>query len=128
MDRKIAQGDLDTAARVPLFGNIFLFIFRFFPIFLACYLGPSVMTDLMNAIPPQLSKIIAIFGGMLPLIGFAIILKTTVKRSFELVYFVFGFILFTNFKVSVISILVVGLVFALMDFKMGETKNDGGIA
>lgn len=126
MDRKIAAGDLDAAAKVPLYGNIFLFICRFFPIFLACYLGPNVMTGVMNSIPPQLSAIINIFGGMLPLIGFAIILKTTVKKYTELIYFVFGFILFMNFNVSVIAILVVALVFAMIDFKSGEKEAVGG--
>lgn len=77
------------------------------------------MTNVMNNIPPQVAGIIAVFGGMLPLIGFAIILKTTVKQYAELIYFVFGFILFTTFKVSVISILVVALVFAMIDFKIG---------
>ncbi|MEG0367964.1 MAG: PTS sugar transporter subunit IIC, partial [Coprobacillus sp.] len=110
-------GDLDGAAKVPIYGNIFLFVFRFFPIFLACLLGPEVMQNLMKAIPPEASAIIGIFGGMLPLIGFAIILKTCVKKYYELAFFVFGFILFTSFKLSIIAILVVSLVFAIMDFK-----------
>lgn len=119
MDKNIAKGQLDKAASVPLYGNIYLFICRFTPIFLACLLGPEVMTQVMNAIPPQASAIIGIFGGMLPLIGFAIILKTCVKQYYELLYFVFGFILFTCFNVSVIAILVVACVFALVDFRYG---------
>ncbi|MEA5017707.1 MAG: PTS sugar transporter subunit IIC [Erysipelotrichaceae bacterium] len=117
MDRKIEAGKLDQAALVPIYGNVFLFIFRFFPIFLACYLGPAVMTDVMNAIPVWLSKVIGIFGGMLPVIGFSIILKAIVKQYYQFIYFVFGFVLFTNFQVSVITVLVVALVFALVDFK-----------
>ena len=88
MDRKIEEGKLDQAALVPLYGNVFLFIFRFFPIFLACYLGPTVMTGVMNAIPVWLSKVIGIFGSMLPLIGFSIILKACVKNYSQLIYFV----------------------------------------
>ena len=117
MDKLIDEGKLDQAALVPFYGNIFLFVLRFFPIFLACYLGPEFMTKVMSAIPPQLSSIIGIFGGMLPLIGFSI--------SFELVYFVFGFILFTCFKVSVIAILAVALVFALADFRYGNAEKEG---
>ena len=119
MDRLLDAGKLDQAAMVPYYGQAFLFIFRFFPIFLACYLGPEIMTNVMNSIPAWVSGIINIFGGMLPLIGFAIILKQCVKRNFEFVYFGFGFILFTCFKVSVIAILVVALVFALADFRYG---------
>ncbi|MEA5026129.1 MAG: PTS sugar transporter subunit IIC [Erysipelotrichaceae bacterium] len=128
MDRQIAKGKLDLAANVPLYGNIFLFICRFFPIFFACLLGPEIMQSVMNAIPPQVSAIISIFGGMLPLIGFAIILKTCVKKYYELVYFVLGFVLFTSFNVSIIAILVVALVFALIDFKMGDSITKGGHA
>jgi len=126
MERNINAGKLDLAAKVPLFGNIFLFVCRFFPIFLACYLGSGVMTNVMNAIPPQLGKIIGIFGGMLPLIGFAMILRTTVKKYMELAYFVFGFVLFMNFKVSIIAILVVAIIFALVDFKFSEERAIGG--
>lgn len=128
MDRQIEEGKLDNAARVPLYGNIFLFIFRFFPIFLACLLGPEVMQQVMHAIPPQASAIIGIFGGMLPLLGFAIILKTCVKKYYEFIYFVFGFILFTSFNVSIIAILVVALVFALIDFRTSGTNATGGDA
>ncbi len=119
MSKKIQEGKLDVAANVPLFGNIFLFVCRFTPIFLACLLGPAPMQSLMNSIPSWVSSIIGIFGGMLPLIGFAIILKTCVKQSYELIYFAFGFVLYTSFGVSVISILVVSLVFALIDFRFG---------
>ncbi|MFI3283945.1 MAG: PTS sugar transporter subunit IIC [Erysipelotrichaceae bacterium] len=121
MERHLAKGDLDKAARVPITGNIFLFIGRFVPIFLACYLGPELMQQFMNAIPPYINLIVGIFGGMLPIIGFAIILKASVKRNFELIYFVFGFVLFVNFNVSVIAILVVAIVFALVDFRYGNT-------
>lgn len=119
MNKLIDEGHLDNAANVPLYGNIFLFLCRFTPIFLACLLGPAVMTNVMNSIPTWASGIIGVFGGMLPLIGFAIILKTCVKQNYELLYFVFGFILFTCFNVSVIAILVVALMFALIDFKFG---------
>ena len=126
MDRLLDQGKLDNAAAVPFYGQLFLFVFRFFPIFLACYLGPTFMQGVMNSIPAWDSAIIGIFGNMLPLIGFAIILKQRVKRNFEFIYFVFGFILFTVFKVSVIAILVVSLVFALADFRYGKTSEEGG--
>lgn len=129
MEKFIDEGKLDAAANVPIYGNVFLFIFRFFPIFLASYLGSGVMTGLMNSIPPQLTQIIGILGGMLPLIGFAIILKSIVKKYFDFAYFVLGFVLFLNFKVSVISILVVAIVLALIDFKTGESKTlEGGNA
>ena len=128
MDKQIAEGKLDAAAKVPIYGNLWLFIFRFFPIFLACYLGPTVMVNVMEQIPSQLVTIINIFGGMLPLIGFAIILKVTVKKHFELIYVVLGFVLFLNFRVSVITILVVALVLALIDFKMSARLAVGGEA
>ena len=43
--------------------------------------------------------------------------RSCVKQTYELIYFAFGFILYTSFGVSVISILVVSLVFALIDFR-----------
>lgn len=122
MDNKIEKGDLDGAALVPIYGNIFLFICRFIPIFLACLLGPEIMQNVMASVPDSVSKIIGILGGMLPLVGFGIILKTSVKKYFELAYFVLGFVLFTCFNVSVIAILVVAIVLALIEFKSFRAK------
>ena len=119
MDKAIDAGELDKAANAPIYGNIYLFLLRFTPIFLACLLGPDVMKVVMDNIPAWVAGIVGIFGSMLPLIGFSIILKQCVKKNYELIYFLFGFILFTCFKVSVIAILVVSLVFALIDFRYG---------
>jgi mannose/fructose/N-acetylgalactosamine-specific phosphotransferase system component IIC len=118
-ERLINDGKLDLAAGVPIFGNLFQFIFRFFPIFFACLLGVEVMTKFIAAIPKELSAIITIFGAMLPIIGFTLILKMIVKSNLQFVFYVFGFILFTVFKVGVIPIVIVAAVFAYLDYKFG---------
>jgi len=118
-ERLINDGKLDLAAGVPIFGNLFHFCFRFFPILFACLLGVDVMTSFINSIPKELSGIITIFGAMLPIVGFTLILKMIVKNNLQFVFFVFGFILFTVFKVSVIAIVVVAAVFAYVDYKFG---------
>jgi PTS system mannose-specific IIC component len=118
-EKLINDGKLDMAAAIPILGNLFQFIFRFFPILFACLLGAEVMTGFINMIPKQLSSIITIFGAMLPIIGFTLILKMIVKNNLQFVFFVFGFILFTVFKVSVIAIVVVAAVFAYVDYKFG---------
>lgn len=124
MERQINAGNLDRAALAPIYGNIYLFVFRFVPIFVACLVGPEVMQNVMASIPPQLGDIIRIFGGMLPLIGFAIILKATVKKNYEFIYFVLGFVLLTVFKVNIISVFVVALVLALSNFRYGKVEGE----
>ncbi len=127
-EKLINEGKLDLAAGVPIFGNLFQFIFRFFPILFACLLGVDVMTKFISSIPPQLAGIINIFGAMLPIVGFTLILKMIVKSNFQFVFFVFGFILFTVFKVSVISIVVVAAVFAYVDYTIGSKTAGGKVA
>ena len=61
---------------------------------------------------------------MLPLIGFAIILKATVKKNYEFIYFVLGFVLLTVFKVNIISVFVVALVLALSNFRYGKVEGE----
>jgi len=118
-ERLILDGKLDRAAQVPIFGNLFQFIFRFFPIFFACLLGAEVMTAFISSIPPELSRIITIFGAMLPIIGFTLILRMIVKNDFQFVFWVLGFVLFTVFKVSIIAIVAVAAVFAFIDYRFG---------
>ena len=123
IDKKLETGDLDAVANAPIYGQIFHFLLRFIPIFVTCYFGSTLMENIMAAIPTWLTGIVGILGGMLPIIGFVLIIKTCIKKSIHWLYFVLGFMLFTNFKVNILTILVIGLVLAYIDFN--SSKKDG---
>ena len=113
----------------PVVGQITNFAFRFIPIFVIDYFGSGLMTKIVAVIPQWFTDILQIFAGMLPLLGFMLLLKMIVKKGFDLILFTFGFILIAVTNMPMIPIVIVALVLAYLDFKYSkdgkEATNNG---
>ncbi|SHH45470.1 PTS mannose/fructose/sorbose/N-acetylgalactosamine transporter subunit IIC [Sporanaerobacter acetigenes] len=125
-EKWIEEGKFKLANAVPVFGNITNFIVRFFPILLANYYGAPYISKLVSIIPESLGNVFIVLGGMLPAVGFGLLLKFMLKDNIEILYFLFGFVLVSVFKISIIPATIIALLFAYMDIKYNKTnKNDG---
>lgn len=123
-DKYIEAGQLEKAERIPVIGQITNFLVRFIPIFLANYFGAQFVPKMVSAIPESIGQILQLFGSMLPLVGFAILLNYVVKKNSDLVYYLFGFVLITVFKISIIPVVIVALLFAYMDAKYSPSNTN----
>lgn len=121
-DAYVEEGKLDLAAKIPIVGQITNFCFRFFPIFLINYFGTGFMTKLVAAIPAWFTNILQIFAGMLPLVGFMLLLKMIVKKGYDMILFAFGFVLVAVSNMAMIPIVIIALVFAYIDFKYSNKE------
>lgn len=117
MDRLIDRGQLDKAARTPLVGQITNFVVRFFPILLACYFGQDFTTKIASSLPIAVVGIFGMFGTLLPLVGFSLLLCYIVKKKTDLLFYVCGFILAKALSLPILPIVVIASVFAFMDIK-----------
>ncbi|HWQ05961.1 MAG TPA: PTS system mannose/fructose/sorbose family transporter subunit IID [Feifaniaceae bacterium] len=117
MDRLIDHDQLDKAARTPIVGQITNFIVRFFPILLACYFGQDFTTRIANSLPIAVVGIFGMFGTLLPLVGFSILLCYIVKKKTDLLYYICGFILAKALNLPILPIVAIASVFAFMDIK-----------
>ncbi len=124
----IESGKLGLATKVPIIGNITQFIVRFFPILLANYYGAAYVSKLVNIIPESLGNIFIVLGGMLPAVGFGLLLKFIMKDNIELLYFLFGFVLIAVFKISIIPATIIALLFAYLDIKYNKSFSKEGVA
>ncbi|MPQ43463.1 PTS mannose/fructose/sorbose/N-acetylgalactosamine transporter subunit IIC [Clostridium tarantellae] len=70
---------------------------------------------LINMIPKWIINGFSVAGRMLPAIGFAMILNVMVKKEFT-AFVVLGFVAVTFFKLPVIGVAFLALVFALYDY------------
>jgi mannose/fructose/N-acetylgalactosamine-specific phosphotransferase system component IIC len=122
MDRYIESGDLHKAEMIPVVGQVTNFIARFFVIFICDYYGSQFLPKLVAAIPGWVNGILTLFGSMLPLVGFALLLNFVTKEKIHLVYYVIGFILVSVFKISIIPVAVIALLLAYMDIKYTSDK------
>ena len=122
-DRYIEQGRLEKAERIPIVGQSTNFIVRFIPIFLCNYFGAQFVPQFVDSIPIEVAGILAAFGQILPLIGFAILLKYVCKRALDLIYYLIGFVLSAALGLPIVPILAFASLFALIDYRYSK-KNE----
>jgi PTS system mannose-specific IID component len=117
MDKEIARGQLDRAARTPIVGQITNFAVRFVIIFIACYFGQTFTTNLAGSLPVAVVGILGMFGTLLPLVGFSILLCYIVKKKTDLLYYILGFILSRALGLPILPVVLIACVFAFMEIK-----------
>lgn len=99
---------------------------------LAFYFGSPIMKTILNAIPQFVQDGINIAAGIMPALGFAILLQMLLKKN-VLVYLVIGFVLYSYLHVPIMGIAIIGTVIAVIlaayDTKieaMSKAITDGG--
>ncbi len=122
-DRLIADGKLEQAIRIPVVGQLTNFVVRFFPIFLCTYFGAPFAEMVSTMIPIEVVGILAGFGKILPLIGFAILLKYVYKKPLDIIYYLIGFLMAATLKLPIVPVVIVAALFAYFDFNYsGKTE------
>lgn len=112
--------------------TLYLFIVAGFSVgFVGAY-SSDLLTNLVNMIPQWLLDGLKVAGGMLPAIGFAMIISVMAKKEL-LPFLLLGYICSAYFKLPVIGIALVGLVFALKEYHqtptvVTENKNNEEVA
>ena len=125
LDDDVEKKDFKAIDRHFIMAQSFNFILRFVPIFAACYFGSDLLINLQGVIPTWLTPMLTVFGGIMPVVGFSILLKMMLKDWFQLVYFFLGFVLITVVKVDITTVLIIASVFAYVEFKASKTTEGG---
>jgi PTS system mannose-specific IIC component len=95
--------------------QILNFILRFVPVFLVIYLGAPIAANMAALIPSWLGHILTVIGGMLPAVGFAVLIKMMYRRNMVMLSFLLlGFVMAAVLKMPVLAISMVGLALAGM--------------
>lgn len=118
----VAEGKLQAAAFVPVWGNVVKFLFRFIPTFVCLYWGQNAIEFIVANSPQALIDVMTVFGNPMCLVGFAILMKLLVKNVTDLIYFTVGFAFVSVLKADMVTVLVFALLFALLEFKVGRAK------
>ncbi|PHM55292.1 PTS N-acetylgalactosamine transporter subunit IIC [Xenorhabdus sp. KK7.4] len=109
---------------VNYFGLIILFCFYFIVAFLPIYFGADTARAVVQQAPKWLLDGLSVAGGMMPAIGFALLMKVMMKKTY-VAYFILGFISVTFLKLPIIAIALGALAIALIDF-FNRTRDDNG--
>lgn len=91
------------------------FFYRFIPVFLINMVGAATANYLLDKLPVWVMKGLSVAGGLLPAMGFAMIIMVIGKKEF-LPYFFVGFFLLAYSGLSMIACAVFGGLIAVIYF------------
>lgn len=128
---RLDKGDFSIIGKVDvLFPLISHFVLSFLPCTLLCYYGSTAVADLFAVLDVSVWYVKALItvGAVLPAVGIAILLKSVVTKTADLLYFMLGFALAASMHLTLIAATVVGGVFALVNYQLTMSKSSGGAA
>lgn len=110
-DRCAAKGDSKGIRTATYCAAIPSFVLRAGSAALICYLGTPVADALLNNMPAIVLHFFEVAGKMLPAIGFAMLLKQSLSKSWMIVLFLMGWVLIgsTTMSVTALAIFATGL-------------------
>lgn len=128
---QLDKGNLEVVGKVDtLFPLVSHFVLSFLPCTLLCYYGSGAVEQLFQNLTTDIWYVKAILtvGAVLPAVGIAILLKSVIDKTSDLVYFLFGFTLAASMGLTLIGATCIGAVFALIKYEMAMAKLGSGFA
>jgi D-glucosaminate-specific PTS system IIC component len=110
-----------SAMLYPLLMN---FVLKFPPAFIAVYFGTDAVRAIINILPAFVLKGFAVAGGIMPAIGFAVLINLIAKGS-TIGFFFLGFFVVRFFGVSSIQAACIGIPLVVIITLMGKSSEDG---
>ncbi len=122
-DDHAAKGNLSGVTRMHLIPVCLLILAMMVPSFLAVYFGVDVVKTVIAAVPEVILKGLQIGGGLLPALGFAMLLQVMMNRQI-LPFFFIGFTLAVFLHVNVVAAAILGLMAAILYTQL-KTAREG---
>ncbi len=120
-DEFAEKGKTKALEMLNLSGMAVLFIFYAVVAFLPIYFGADAAQQVVNSIPTVIMDGLSVAGGMMPAIGFAMLLKIMLKKEY-VAFLLVGFIVVTYFNLSLIGTAILAIAIALYDFYNNGSK------
>jgi mannose PTS system EIIC component len=121
-DKAIEKGDEPEFIRAHLlYPQIFQFLVRAVPSFLAVYFGAQYVQAFISSLPAFAITGLLALGGLLPAVGIATLLYQSVREKFYILFFLLGFVAIVGMKMSIIQVTILAAVFAFMYFKISTS-------
>lgn len=120
-DELAAKADWKGIDRINYLGMGILFSFYFILAFLPIYFGADQAKVLVEVAPEWLMHGLGVAGGLMPAIGFAMLMKIMFKQNY-IPYFIIGFLAVAYLELPVIAVALIGIAIAMADyFKSQQT-------
>lgn len=101
--------------RINYLGITLLFLMNALIAFLPIFFGAEEAAAFVETVPQWIIDGLSIAGGIMPAIGFAMLLKIMMKVEYVM-FFIVGFVLAAYLELPILAIALLGLSIALYDF------------
>jgi PTS system N-acetylgalactosamine-specific IIC component len=118
-DKFAEERNMRGIENINYLGMGILFVFYFTITFLPIMLGAEAAQGIVALLPTWLINGFGVAGGMMPAIGFAMLLKVMYKKEFA-IYLALGFILATYLKVPVLALAAIAFCIAYFDYTLNK--------
>jgi len=106
-------------------GVFFWFVKGFLPTFLALYFGVNLVESIFNAIPNWIVDGFNVVGGILPALGFAMLLDVIGISKKILAFFMLGFVLLSYTSIDIIGLAIIGVIAAFIMVSNNKSGMEG---
>lgn len=121
-DRYAEQGDTGSLGRLNLGLTCIVAVTYAAVTFLCAYVSQGAMQQLVQSMPAWLTHGFEVAGGVLPAVGFGLLLKVMMKTPF-IPFFIVGFLFVTFIPVqNLLPVAVLGAAFAVYEYFNQQKK------
>ncbi|MBU3145154.1 PTS N-acetylgalactosamine transporter subunit IIC [Clostridium sp. CF012] len=122
-DEYAANANTKGIEKINYLGLLFLFFFYAIIAFLPIFFGADAAKSAVEVLPTWLIGGLQVAGGMMPAIGFAMLLKIMLKKEY-VPFLLIGFVFVAYFKLEILGVAILGTSIALYDFYSIKRKGD----
>ncbi|SEK53395.1 PTS system, N-acetylgalactosamine-specific IIC component [Carnobacterium iners] len=115
MDTYAMEGNTKAIDRLNYMGPLFLFIFFFTISFLPIYFGAEQAAAIVGLLPAWLISGLGVAGGIMPAVGFAMLLKIMFKWSYA-PFFAMGFVAAAYLNLPILAVAILAVAIAGYDY------------
>ncbi|MDQ0177945.1 PTS mannose/fructose/sorbose/N-acetylgalactosamine transporter subunit IIC [Bacillus chungangensis] len=116
VDKNIEMGNIRGVKRNILLGALPWGLSRAIPVFIMLIFGKSVVNFIVNEMPDWLMGGLKVAGGILPVVGIAILLRYLPTNKF-VAYLIIGFVAAAYLNVPMLGVALIGVALAIIYFK-----------
>lgn len=128
MDLAALKGNYKKIDRLNYLQPAIVFVAFFLIAFLPIYFGANAAQGMISAVPQWILDGLSYAGGIMPAVGFAMLLKIMWKAQYA-PFFGFGFVMAAYGQLPILGVAIVGIGIAAWDYFRGsDSSNNNGNA
>lgn len=91
--------------------------------FIACYYGATFVEGFINAVPDWVTSGMSVAGGLMPAMGFAMLMRMILTKQIVHYYFL-GFVLAAYLQMPTLGVAILAVIYVIAKYNLFETDSE----